>query len=108
MLNMDMTLDFAIQHALEAVHRSDLCEECRSEHQQLANWLQELKKLKAQLADNPDSCTSVVRCKSCKFAGWSKKLGSLYCRRHWAMHKVRERDYCSYGCRAKQSVSHEH
>lgn len=79
---MNMTLDFAIQHALEAVHRSDLCEECRSEHQQLADWLQELKEMKGQLAD--------------------------YCKRHWTMHKVRERDYCSYGRRAEMKVSHEH
>lgn len=105
---MDMTLDFAIQHALEAVHRSDLCEECRSEHQQLANWLQELKELKAQLADNPDGCTPVVRCKSCKFVGWSKKQKAFYCKRHWTMHKVRERDYCSYGRRTEMKANHEH
>lgn len=41
----------------------------------------------------------VVRCRSCKFAEWSKKNGAYYCKRKWAMHKVRERDFCSYGLR---------
>lgn len=45
----DMTLDDAIIHALEESMREDLCEECRKEHQQLADWLIELKELRAQL-----------------------------------------------------------
>ncbi len=44
-----MTLDDAIIHALEESMREDLCEECRKEHQQLADWLRELKELRAQL-----------------------------------------------------------
>ena len=39
----------------------------------------------------------VVRCKSCKFSEWSNKNKQRYCTRKWAMYKVRERDYCSYG-----------
>lgn len=38
-----MTLDAAIQHAMEAFEREDLCEECRKEHKQLAEWLEELR-----------------------------------------------------------------
>ena len=41
----------------------------------------------------------VVRCKSCKHSKWSDKNKSYYCKRRWAMHKVRERDFCSYGKR---------
>lgn len=42
-----MTLDFAIQHALEASRREDLCESCREEHEQLAGWLMELREIRA-------------------------------------------------------------
>lgn len=47
-------------------------------------------------------CITVVRCKSCRNAVWSEKEKSFYCKRRWAMHKVQERDYCSYG-RRKQT-----
>lgn len=43
----------------------------------------------------------VVRCKKCIHAQWSKKNKAYYCNRRWALHKVRERDYCSYGARRK-------
>ena len=39
----------------------------------------------------------VVRCKRCRHAKWSEKNKAYYCQRRWAMHKVRERDFCSYG-----------
>lgn len=39
-----MTIDEAIEHAREvAESRDDMCAECRAEHQQLADWLEELK-----------------------------------------------------------------
>lgn len=39
-----MTLEEAIHHArMTAETREDLCEECRKEHLQLADWLEELK-----------------------------------------------------------------
>lgn len=39
-----MTIDEAIIHAREVAEcRKDMCEECRAEHQQLAEWLEELK-----------------------------------------------------------------
>lgn len=39
-----ITLDEAIVHAREVADtRTDLCEECRAEHLQLAQWLEELK-----------------------------------------------------------------
>ena len=49
-------------------------------------------------APNMDA-VPVVRCKSCAYAKWSERNQSYYCQRRWAMHKVRERDFCSYGRR---------
>lgn len=41
----NMTLDEAIKHAADVAETCD-CKECALQHRQLANWLQELKKLK--------------------------------------------------------------
>lgn len=41
-----MTLEEAIKHAEEVAATS--CDECREEHEQLATWLNELKKLKTE------------------------------------------------------------
>lgn len=42
-----MTIDEAIAHAQETADtRTDLCDECRKEHRQLAEWLTELKQLR--------------------------------------------------------------
>lgn len=38
-----MVLDEAIIHAREASQREDLCEACREDHAQLADWLDELR-----------------------------------------------------------------
>jgi hypothetical protein len=48
-VKIPMTLDQAIQHALEVAEKSDTCKECGDEHKQLAEWLQELKVFKEQL-----------------------------------------------------------
>jgi type II secretory pathway component PulL len=46
-----MTLEEAIKHARDtAENRTDLCDECRDEHKQLAEWLEELKQLKTDEA----------------------------------------------------------
>lgn len=43
-----MTIDEAIAHAQETADtRNDLCDKCREEHRQLAEWLKELKLLRA-------------------------------------------------------------
>jgi hypothetical protein len=39
-----MTLDEAIQHAQEVADRG--CDQCARDHQQLADWLKELKELR--------------------------------------------------------------
>lgn len=44
-----MTLDEAIDHLEETLSNQDhqwSCAECRSEHEQLLNWLKELKELR--------------------------------------------------------------
>lgn len=48
-----MTLDEAIQHAKD-VAQNEKCDkscnlECAKEHEQLANWLEELKKLRQEI-----------------------------------------------------------
>ena len=41
-----MTLDEAIAHAKEVFENQYVCEDCREEHKQLAEWLEELKRNK--------------------------------------------------------------
>lgn len=41
-----MTIDEAIIHAKETSKREDMCEECRQEHKQIADWLEELVELR--------------------------------------------------------------
>lgn len=43
---MKMTLDEAIVHAKELSESQSVCEDCREEHKQLAEWLEELKQYK--------------------------------------------------------------
>lgn len=46
-----MTIDEAIEHAREVSEvREDMCAECRAEHQQLAEWLEELKRYRKEHA----------------------------------------------------------
>ena len=46
--NVNMTIEEAIAHAQQAADtRNDLCDKCREEHRQLAEWLKELKLLRA-------------------------------------------------------------
>lgn len=45
-----MTIDEAIVHAKETADtRNDLCDKCREEHRQLAEWLTELRELRITL-----------------------------------------------------------
>ena len=50
-------------------------------------------------APSAEGVAPVVRCKSCIYAKWSERSKAYYCQRRWVMHKVRERDFCSYGKR---------
>lgn len=44
---MKMTLDEAIAHAKELSESQSVCEDCREEHKQLAEWLEELNEYKS-------------------------------------------------------------
>lgn len=39
-----MTLEEAIDHALKVAGEADTCSRCKSEHLQIAAWLQELQR----------------------------------------------------------------
>ena len=43
-----MRLDEAISHARHVSTRTDLCRKCRKQHEQLAGWLEELAKYRAE------------------------------------------------------------
>ncbi|WP_462349225.1 hypothetical protein [Holdemanella biformis] len=43
---MKMTLDEAIAHAKELSENQSMCEDCREEHKQLAEWLEQLRDYK--------------------------------------------------------------
>lgn len=68
-------------------------------------WNDCLMRVKSMVSAVPavEGVTSVIRCKSCVYAKWSKRNQSYYCQRRWAMHKVRERDFCSYGRRKEDT-----
>ena len=46
-----MTIEQAIEHALDVATIQESCSECAKEHLQLANWLTDYVKLKAELAE---------------------------------------------------------
>ena len=46
---MAMAIEEAISHAREVSKRDTVCEECRQEHAQLADWLEELKMLRTAI-----------------------------------------------------------
>ena len=46
-----MELQEAIEHAREVTTRENVCESCREEHGQLADWLEELKSIREILGD---------------------------------------------------------
>jgi len=61
-----MTLDEAIEHA--ELRAKEACGECAEEHEQLAEWLRELKKLKAQNEWLRKECTSLRKTREREFA----------------------------------------
>lgn len=77
-----MTIDEAIAHAQETADtRTDLCDECRKEHGQLAQWLIELKQLREE---NDTLKTEIMAVKSgsdvlkiCKLEEENKELKRL-------------------------------
>ena len=68
-------------------------------------WNDCLMRVKSMVSAAPsvEGVAPVIRCKSCIYAKWSERDQSYYCQRRWAMHKVRERDFCSYGVRKEDT-----
>ena len=56
----EMTIEEAIRHAEEVAQRK--CDECGSQHQQLANWLKELVVLRSKLKVAEDALDKVYKC----------------------------------------------
>lgn len=50
-----MTLDEAIVHAKELSENQSVCNDCREEHKQLAEWLEELKEYKSKKCETSAS-----------------------------------------------------
>ena len=56
-----MTIDEAIAHAREVASvQKDKCEKCAADHEQLAEWLEELKELRQGKADVIDERASLL------------------------------------------------
>lgn len=100
-----MTLQEAINHCLDVSEHGNVCEECRADHKQLAEWLQELqhfRRIKCQPPDGiiikPDgeneldpceyeeiethynATVHVLKCKKCGHVdiGWERSNGDVY------------------------------
>lgn len=71
-----MTLDEAIVHARETAEcRSDLCENCRAEHAQLADWLEELKRTRKECHNMENYKTIEVTFSNGHSAIWEAEKG---------------------------------
>ena len=99
-----MTLDEAIEHAREKAEEnrkgatynfptlSDyyyMCLKCAEEHEQLAEWLEELKKYREM---------NIVHCKDCKHwgSGVAGETENVKCC-EYGKYMVGENGYCVYG-----------
>lgn len=86
-----LTIDEAIAHAKEvADKRIDLCEECRAEHLQLAEWLEELKRYK-ELELTPEQMIKIDK----EYAEQAKELSELKKRLEVLRRKIEEM-ICKY------------
>lgn len=57
-----MTIDEAIAHARDvAEEQRERCEQCAKDHEQLAEWLEELKDLRQGKADAIDECFAIMK-----------------------------------------------
>ena len=89
-----MTLEEAIQHALDVAENSEICNSCAAEHKQLAEWLTELKELK-------DKAKCKIRdseLKPCPFCGGKACLQrGIYVNKEWHNDFIVFCDKCEVG-----------
>lgn len=71
-----MKLHEAIVHAREVTKRDDMCEECKAEHSQLADWLEELETLQKQKADTIVKLKAIVE--QLEWCGYECEGGPLH------------------------------
>ena len=99
-----MTLDEAIKHARDKAEENrkgatynfptlsdyyDMCLKCAEEHEQLAEWLEELKKYRDM---------NIVHCKDCKHWGTGIVGETEYVKCcEYGKYMVVENGYCVYG-----------
>lgn len=75
--NVNMTIEEAIAHAQQAADtRNDLCDKCREEHRQLAEWLKELKLLRADYEKQKSINYELLK-ENQEFVNENKELKSL-------------------------------
>ena len=99
-----MTLDEAMKHARDKAEENrkgatynfptlsdyyDMCLKCAEEHEQLAEWLEELKKYREM---------NIVHCKDCKHwgSGVAGETENVKCC-EYGKYMVGENGYCVYG-----------
>ena len=86
-----MTLDEAIKHAREKANeqKCQSCKKCAEEHEQLARWLEELKKYRDM---------NIVHCKDCKHwgSGVAGETENVKCC-EYGKYMVGANGYCVYG-----------
>ena len=103
-----LTLKEAISHAKEVAEENyrqgmlchanpndeelDKCIECGKEHEQLAGWLEELRRYKD--LEEQGRLAEVIRCKNCIRYGDEYVAGAGWCDEH--EHLTNDDDYCSY------------
>ena len=105
-----MTLDESIEHAREKAEENrkgatynfptlsdyyDMCLKCAEEHEQLAEWLEELKKYREM---------NIVHCKDCKHwgSGVAGETENVKCC-EYGRYMVGMNGYCVYGERGVQN-----
>lgn len=74
-----MTIDEAINHCKEVANSK--CDSCGAEHQQLAEWLIELKKSRKAILEICWENANMSHCRNCairKYGVCPNKKGSLY------------------------------
>ena len=95
--NVNMTIEEAIAHAQQAADtRNDLCDKCREEHRQLAEWLKELKLLRADYEKQKSINYELVK-EYQEFVNENKELKRLLRLAVEDIKKVSD-DNCCYHC----------
>ena len=91
-----MTLDEAIRHCINEVYLNQMrgCDECASEHEQLAEWLNELKEKRIKVVEQESRINDLeaeVNAELAKRSEAYEKLWSAYAKIEELILKMSER-----------------